>query len=140
MSLYPATLAALAEFLENVEMDRSRNENNDDDDSPDRVTFITMHNTKGLEFKKVIMTGVEQGLFPRETKQGEALEEERRLFYVAATRAKDELYLTSCAERRMFGWAMDVYPSIFLHEIDRSAIRIIGQVPKSFRGAGRACL
>jgi DNA helicase-2/ATP-dependent DNA helicase PcrA len=133
MSLYPATLAGLIEFLENAEIDRSRSEKNSSDESPDRVTFITLHNTKGQEFKKVIMTGVEQGLFPRENKVGEALEEERRLFYVGATRAKDELYLTSCAERRLFGWSMDVYPSIFLSEIDRSAIRIIGRAPKDFR-------
>ncbi|MDR2807642.1 MAG: ATP-dependent helicase [Spirochaetaceae bacterium] len=133
MSLYPATLNGLAEFLENAEIDRSRGEQNDDEESPDRVTFITLHNTKGQEFKKVVITGVEQGLFPRESKFGEALEEERRLFYVGATRAKDELYLTSCAERRLYGWTMDVYPSIFLREIDKTALRIIGRAPKGFK-------
>jgi DNA helicase-2/ATP-dependent DNA helicase PcrA len=131
MSIYPATLVGLMEFLDNVELDRSQDKT-DAEESPDRVTLITLHNTKGQEFTKVIMTGVEQGLFPRINKTLEELEEERRLFYVGATRAMKELYLTSCAERRVYGWSMDVYPSMFLHEIDKSALRIIGRIPRSF--------
>jgi DNA helicase-2/ATP-dependent DNA helicase PcrA len=100
----------------------------------DKVTLITFHNTKGLEFHKVIMTGLEQGVFPREDKKDEELEEERRLFYVGATRAMDELYLTSCAVRRMFGKTMPVEPSVFLREIDKSCLRSIGSAPYSFGG------
>jgi DNA helicase-2/ATP-dependent DNA helicase PcrA len=96
------------------------------------VTLITLHNTKGLEFRRVIMTGVEQGVFPRSDKQDDDLEEERRLFYVGVTRAMDELYLTSCAERRMFGRTTPMEPSIFLREAEHSSLRIIGSVPYGF--------
>jgi DNA helicase-2/ATP-dependent DNA helicase PcrA len=78
------------------------------------------------------MTGLEQGVFPREDKKGEELEEERRLFYVGATRAMDELYLCSCRERRMFGRTMILDPSVFLREIDKSYLRIIGKPPPNF--------
>jgi DNA helicase-2/ATP-dependent DNA helicase PcrA len=98
----------------------------------DAVTLITLHNTKGLEFRRVILTGIEQGIFPRDDKKGEDLEEERRLFYVGATRAMDELYLTSCAERRVFGRTTPMDPSLFLTEIDCKILRIIGSVPRSF--------
>jgi DNA helicase-2/ATP-dependent DNA helicase PcrA len=70
------------------------------------------------------MTGLEQGIFPREDKKGEELEEERRLFYVGATRAMDELYLTTCAERRMYGKTTPAQPSLFLRELDRNFLQI----------------
>jgi DNA helicase-2/ATP-dependent DNA helicase PcrA len=134
-SLYAGTAGGLLEFLEHIELDRSL-EDNTQAASDDKVTLITLHNTKGLEFRKVIMTGLEQGTFPREDKKDEELEEERRLFYVGATRAMDELYLTSCAVRRMFGRTLAVEPSVFLREIDKSCLRIIGSAPYSF-GARR---
>jgi DNA helicase-2/ATP-dependent DNA helicase PcrA len=102
------------------------------------VTLITFHNTKGLEFRRVIMTGIEQGVFPREDKKDEELEEERRLFYVGATRAMDELYLTSCAARRMYGRTVSSEPSLFLREIDKSALRIIGNAPYGFNAPARS--
>jgi DNA helicase-2/ATP-dependent DNA helicase PcrA len=81
------------------------------------------------------MTGVEHGIFPREDKTGDDLEEERRLFYVGATRAMDELYICSCKKRRMYGRLMDMEPSLFLREINRKSLRIIGnsQQPASNR-------
>ena len=116
----------LLEFLENIELDRSMEEKiSNQDDPQDAVTLITFHNTKGLEFKHVIMTGLEQGIFPREDKKDDELEEERRLFYVGATRAMDELYLTSCAERRMYGRTAQMQPSLFLHEIDKSCLQVV---------------
>ena len=137
-SLYPGTVQGLLEFLEHIELDRSIVESPPEGDrSPDgenKVTLITFHNTKGLEFRRVIMTGLEQGIFPRDDKRGEELEEERRLFYVGATRAMDELYLTSCAMRPMFGRTVPVEPSVFLHEIDKSCMRIIGDTPRGFGG------
>jgi DNA helicase-2/ATP-dependent DNA helicase PcrA len=135
-SLYPATVKGLLEFLEHIELDRSMEEK-PEGAGDDVVTLITLHNTKGLEFKHVIMTGVEQGVFPRDDKTGEDLEEERRLFYVGATRAMDELYLTSCAVRRMFGRTMPMEPSLFLREIDRDALRIIGSAPYGFAASER---
>ncbi len=120
-SLYPATEEGLAEFLELVELDRSR----EADESLDaEVTLITMHNTKGLEFDRVIVTGLEEGLFPRGGDEDpDEIEEERRLFYVAVTRARDELFLTSCGYRRLHGRVMDFVPSRFLGEIPAELLR-----------------
>jgi DNA helicase-2/ATP-dependent DNA helicase PcrA len=129
-SLYAATRDGLLEFLEHIELDRSMEEASNA--GTDAVTLITLHNTKGLECRRVIMTGIEQGIFPRDDKKGDDLEEERRLFYVGATRAMDELYLTSCAYRRMYGRTESMEPSLFLREIDRKGLRIIGSVPSGF--------
>ncbi|GHV62347.1 DNA helicase [Spirochaetia bacterium] len=135
-SLYAPNIDGLLEFLEHIELDRSLEDDTNKDKTKDNaVTLITFHNTKGLEFRRVIMTGIEQGIFPREDKQDEELEEERRLFYVGATRAMDELYLTSCAMRRIFGRTMPEEPSLFLREIDKSVLRIIGDAPYGF-GSG----
>jgi DNA helicase-2/ATP-dependent DNA helicase PcrA len=136
-SLYPATRGGLLEFLEHIELDRSMESAGNNGAPDDVVTLITLHNTKGLEFRRVIMTGIEQGIFPRDDKQDDDLEEERRLFYVGATRAMDELYLTSCAMRRMFGRTMPVEPSVFLREVDRSSLRIIGDAPYGFAAPGQ---
>jgi DNA helicase-2/ATP-dependent DNA helicase PcrA len=135
-SLYAPNMDGLLEFLEHIELDRSLEDDTNKDKTKDNaVTLITFHNTKGLEFRRVIMTGIEQGIFPRDDKQDEELEEERRLFYVGATRAMDELYLTSCAMRRIFGHTIPEEPSLFLREIDKSVLRIIGDAPYGF-GSG----
>jgi DNA helicase-2/ATP-dependent DNA helicase PcrA len=137
-SLYKASEAGLLEFLEHIELDRSLGESASEEQ--DTVTLITLHNTKGLEFRRVIMTGIEQGIFPREEKKDEDLEEERRLFYVGATRAMDELYFTSCKFRRMYGRASPMTPSLFLAELDKDILRIVGKAPDGFirSGASRA--
>jgi DNA helicase-2/ATP-dependent DNA helicase PcrA len=135
--LYPNTRAGLLEFLEHIELDRSieqESESGSAEGDKGAVTLITLHNTKGLEFRRVIMTGIEQGVFPRDDKTGDDLEEERRLFYVGATRAMDELYLTSCAMRRMYGRFTPMEPSLFLAEADRAALRVVGRAPYSFKG------
>ena len=131
-SRYKQNQEGLLDFLEDIELDRSMEDSSNE--QQDAVTLITFHNTKGLEFKRVIMTGLEQGIFPREDKKDEELEEERRLFYVGATRAMDELYLTSCAERRMYGKTMPSQPSLFLSEIDKSSLLI-----SRGQGSGLAC-
>jgi len=121
-SLYPCSLEGLVDFLEIIELDRVRVEN---EDSDARVTLITMHNTKGLEFDRVIITGLEEGLFPRGGDESpDEVEEERRLFYVAVTRARDELYMTSCAYRRVHGRMTDFIPSRFLGEIPRDLVQL----------------
>ena len=124
-SEYTLNREGLLEFLETIELDRSLvdEQQNTNEDS---ITLITFHNTKGLEFNRVIMTGLEQGIFPRDEKKGEELEEERRLFYVGATRAMNELYLTSCKQRLMYGQNKFMDPSLFLHEIDSSCLMIQG--------------
>jgi DNA helicase-2/ATP-dependent DNA helicase PcrA len=137
-SLYALSRNGLLEFLEHIELDRSLEDRSKAADTGNNVvTLITFHNTKGLEFRRVIMTGLEQGIFPREDKKSEELEEERRLFYVGATRALDELYLCSCAMRRMYGRTMPMEPSLFLREIDKSGLRITGDAPGGFGGPAR---
>jgi DNA helicase-2/ATP-dependent DNA helicase PcrA len=133
-SAYPGTREGLLEFLEHIELDRAV-EDDPAKGSTDVVTLITLHNTKGLEFPKVIITGVERGIFPRADKKDDDLEEERRLFYVGATRAMDELYLCSCAWRRVFGRLSPMEPSVFLQEIDPRYIRMIGDVPRGFKAS-----
>ncbi|HKL85284.1 MAG TPA: ATP-dependent helicase [Treponemataceae bacterium] len=128
-SLYPLNKEGLVEFLEHIDLDRSLA---NEDENPDSVTLITVHNTKGLEFRRVVVTGLEHGVFPREDKTGDDLEEERRLMYVACTRAMDELYLTSCAARRLYGRTLFVEPSPFLTEINTEELDIHGRVPRSF--------
>lgn len=115
-SIYPLLREGLAEFLETIELDKSF-QADDGTANQDAVTLITMHNTKGLEFPIVIVTGLEQGLFPRDDEEGDDLEEQRRLFYVALTRAKDTLYLTACRWRRIHGRLFETTPSRFLLEI-----------------------
>ncbi len=127
-SLYPANSDGLVEFLEAIELDSAREQNDLDAD----VTLITMHNTKGLEFDRVVITGLENELFPR-TDDGdqESLEEERRLFYVAITRARHELHITSCSSRRIHGKTMSLNPSVFLSEIPDEMVEHFGR-----RGSG----
>ncbi|MDR2748214.1 MAG: UvrD-helicase domain-containing protein [Treponema sp.] len=139
-SEYSAALDGLLRFLENIELDRSLGDNPENKNGENQVTLITFHNTKGLEFRRVVMTGLEQGIFPRDNEEGEDLEEERRLFYVGATRAIDELYLTSCAWRRLYGRTQSTEPSLFLREIDPSVLRVLGDAPFGFTvspGGGR---
>ncbi len=89
------------------------------DESVDRVTLMTIHSAKGLEFKVVVVTGMEEGLFPvaNASYEQDDIEEERRLCYVALTRAKEKLYLTNCERRYRFGELSYPTPSRFLNEI-----------------------
>ena len=126
---YPFSRRGLLDFLDSIELDRSLAEQNDE--SADAVTLITLHNTKGLEFNRVIITGLENGIVPREEKVGDELEEERRLFYVGITRAKNELYITSCAMRRLYGRIQPMMPSRFLLEAG-DVFKVMGRIPLSF--------
>lgn len=133
---YECSMKGLIEFLDNIELDRSIEEAGDgDEENHDRVTLITLHNTKGLEFNRVIMTGMELGIFPRQDKSGDELEEERRLCYVGMTRARNELYLTSCAMRRMYGRTEYMAASPFLLEVNPSKLKAIGNIPSSYRNS-----
>ncbi len=87
----------------------------------DRITLMTLHAAKGLEFPVVFMTGMEEGLFPlgRASNGEEELEEERRLCYVGMTRAMDKLYLTHARRRRIYGDYQFNPPSPFLTDIPR---------------------
>lgn len=127
---YECSIEGLVEFLDAINLDRTMDVENDEK-SDDAVTLITLHNTKGLEYNKVIITGLEEGVFPRMDKTGAELEEERRLFYVGITRAKDELYITSTAKRCLYGSWQYMHPSPFLKDA-ASAFTTIGNVPFGF--------
>ena len=96
-----------------------------------RVVMLTMHSAKGLEFPIVVISGLEEGLFPhsRSSDDETELEEERRLCYVAITRAQRRLVLTSAARRRVFGDYQSTEPSRFVDEIPAELIEV---VPSSF--------
>lgn len=90
------------------------------------VTLMTVHAAKGLEFDTVFVSGMEEGLFPHEAREGEKRdeEEERRLFYVAVTRAKRRLYLTLAYIRRIYGTDFASEPSSFIRDIDEGLITV----------------
>ncbi|MBO7582316.1 MAG: UvrD-helicase domain-containing protein [Treponema sp.] len=126
---YECSKEGLVAFLDSINLDRSL-ELQSEEAQTDSVTLITLHNTKGLEYNNVIITGLEQGVFPRENKVGADLEEERRLFYVGITRAKDELYVTSTGQRVLYGHTQFMSPSIFLNEAEE-AFKVVGQKPRA---------
>lgn len=92
------------------------------------VSLMTIHSAKGLEFKVVFITTLEQTLFPSSQSLFEKadVEEERRLFYVALTRAKEYAYLTNARQRFMYGHYMDNPDSQFLNEMDASVVERLG--------------
>ncbi len=88
------------------------------------VTLMTVHSAKGLEFPRVFVTGLEDGLFPLMRNDDQDFEEERRLFYVAVTRARQKLSLTYARRRRRYGGYEDAFGSRFLLEIDKQFLDI----------------
>ncbi|RCL51590.1 MAG: AAA family ATPase [Synechococcus sp. MED-G70] len=102
------------------------------DTAADRVTLMTLHSSKGLEFPVVFLVGLEQGLFPsyRSLDDPASLEEERRLCYVGITRAKERLFLSHASERRLWGGMREAaVPSVFLSELPEGLIQ--GDIPQS---------
>ncbi|MGN0713130.1 MAG: ATP-dependent helicase [Anaerovoracaceae bacterium] len=113
--------ATLEEFLEKVATDGDADKY---DEEAGKVTMMTMHSAKGLEFPVVFMPGMEDGLFPgyRAFDSEDGMEEERRLCYVGITRAKEKLYLTSAAYRVMYGKGDATRESTFLRELDKKLL------------------
>jgi superfamily I DNA/RNA helicase len=106
----------LQNFLEEVALDNDREE--EKETQGDAVTLITMHSCKGLEFPHVFVVGLEDGLLPHARSKLEGtLDEERRLFYVAITRAMQTLRLSYCLARRKYGALTPCHPSPFLKEL-----------------------
>jgi superfamily I DNA/RNA helicase len=108
--------ARLEQFLDDVALEGEREA--EEAGPGDAVTLITMHSCKGLEFPHVFIVGLEEGLLPhaRSTSEG-TLDEERRLFYVALTRARQTLRLSWCRARRKYGQLTPCHPSRFLQEL-----------------------
>ena len=111
------TTGSLAEFLEDVALATTLDNDTGDDD---RVALMTIHLAKGLEFPFVYIVGMEEDLFPSAMSMNtrSELEEERRLFYVALTRAEKQAYLTYTESRYRWGKLVDAEPSRFIEEID----------------------
>ncbi|MGQ0720963.1 MAG: ATP-dependent helicase [Candidatus Eiseniibacteriota bacterium] len=109
--------ASVAAFLQEVSL---ASEIDDWEEAAPRVTLMTLHNAKGLEFPWVFITGLEDGLFPHANSilEPEGIEEERRLFYVGLTRARERVVLLWAQARRRFGGFNLCAPSQFLEEID----------------------
>ncbi len=111
----------LENFLENVTLDSDREE--DKENTADAVTLITMHSCKGLEFPHVFIVGLEDGLLPHTRSKVEGtLDEERRLFYVAVTRAMTTLAITHCSGRKKYGQLLPCQPSPFLKELPEELV------------------
>lgn len=106
----------LQAFLEEITLDNELSE--EKEDAGDAVTLITMHSCKGLEFPHVYLVGLEDGLLPHSRSKTEGtLDEERRLFYVAITRAMQTLTISHCGGRKKYGQLLPCHPSPFLKEL-----------------------
>tara|TARA_R110000868_G_scaffold129181_3_gene337720 strand:+ start:4091 stop:6451 length:2361 start_codon:yes stop_codon:yes gene_type:complete len=118
------TTGNLAEFLEDVALSTDIDADKGD---PDHVALMTIHLAKGLEFPTVFVVGLEEDLFPSAMSMNtrSELEEERRLFYVALTRAEKQAYLTYALSRYRWGKLVDSEPSRFIEEIDEQYLDIV---------------
>lgn len=118
----------LENYLEDVAL--LTDQDSDKEEDRDKVTLMTIHSAKGLEFKNVFVVGLEENLFPsvnQDHKQNDdSIEEERRLFYVALTRAKENAWLSYANQRYRWGNLDFCTPSRFLEEIDEKFIDIQG--------------
>jgi DNA helicase-2/ATP-dependent DNA helicase PcrA len=125
----------LARFLEEVALVSDQDEL---EEAPDRVTLITLHAAKGLEFPVVFIVGMEEGLLPhrRALEDERELEEERRLAYVGMTRAKDRLYLVHAHHRSTYGVGAQSDPSRFLAELPEELLAAERSAAPFRRGGG----
>jgi DNA helicase-2/ATP-dependent DNA helicase PcrA len=117
---------SLGSYLQNIML--LTDADNDNPENADHVKLMTIHAAKGLEFNNVFVVGLEENLFPSmmSVNSREELEEERRLFYVAITRAKKRLFLTYAVTRYRFGSVTYNEPSRFIEEIDENNLQYIG--------------
>ena len=115
-------IISLEDFLLEVSLVSDIEEYRDD---PNRITLMTVHSVKGLEFLYVFLVGMEEGLFPHKNSfSKEEQEEERRLMYVAVTRAKKKLYITWAKQRRIYGIDQIGIKSRFINEIDNDLLEL----------------
>ena len=118
----------LADFLAHAALEAGEHQAGDQDEA---VQLMTVHSAKGLEFSAVFIVGLEQGLFPHENAMmaRDGLEEERRLMYVAITRARQRLYLCHAQTRMLHGQTRYCLPSSFLDELPEALLQRINTVP-----------
>ena len=124
------TTGSLAEFLEDVALATDLDKETGDED---KVALMTVHLAKGLEFPYVFIVGMEEDLFPSAMSMNtrSELEEERRLFYVAITRAEKQAYLTYTQSRYRWGKLIDAEPSRFIEEIDESYLKYLTTITEN---------
>ena len=129
---------SLSNFLENIALSADTQENDEDGD---KVSLMTIHLSKGLEFPIVYIVGLEEGLFPSfmSSNSREELEEERRLFYVALTRAEKQAFFSYAVSRFQWGKITDSEPSRFLSEVDTDYLDFINPMVEN-RGINRSGL
>ena len=124
----------LSEFMEHVSLVMD----NDTQANEDVITLMTLHSAKGLEFDVVFLPGWEEGLFPHQRCLDEggtqALEEERRLAYVAITRARKKLFILMAHNRRVYGQWQNNLPSRFINELPPQNIEIVNNAANYFSG------
>jgi DNA helicase-2/ATP-dependent DNA helicase PcrA len=127
-------LVGLDSFLQNVSL--MTDQDNEKPEDRNKVSLMTIHSAKGLEFGYVFIAGVEEELFPSQFSSGSAkeIEEERRLFYVAITRAMKRVVITLSKTRYRWGSLIDCRPSRFIREIDPKFLKITGNNPRSTSG------
>jgi DNA helicase-2/ATP-dependent DNA helicase PcrA len=108
----------LGEYIQNVSL--LTNADNEGEEDINKITIMTMHSAKGLEFKNVYLAGIEEGVFPSKMSMNseKELEEERRLFYVALTRAEEKAILSYANNRYKWGVSNKSHPSRFIYDID----------------------
>jgi len=123
---------ALSEFMEDVALATDLDKDTSDED---RVALMTIHLAKGLEFPHVFVVGMEEDLFPSAMSMStrSELEEERRLFYVALTRAEHQAYLTYAQSRYRWGKLTDSEPSRFIEEIDAQYLEYLTPAESNYR-------
>ncbi len=116
---------SLREFLEGISLVASVDQW---EETTDKLTLMTVHSAKGLEFSVVFIVGLEDGIFPHgnSSHEEDGLEEERRLFYVGMTRAKENLFLSSVNSRLIYGRRSMSAPSRFLDEVPRELVESVG--------------
>ena len=119
-------IIALEDFLDEISL---MSDNNEYQESTAQITLMTIHAAKGLEFDYVFIIGVEEGLLPHANSifQNDDLEEERRLCYVAITRAKQKLFITYVHYRHIFGQRINAVPSRFISEMNAAVTCVDNQ-------------
>ncbi|MGL5980661.1 MAG: ATP-dependent helicase [Phocaeicola sp.] len=127
----------LADFLSEVSL--LSDQDNEKDENRESITLMTVHSAKGLEFKNVFVVGMEENLFPSQMALNsyKQLEEERRLCYVAITRAEEHCYLSFSKSRFRYGKMEYTNPSRFLKEIDVTYIDVPGQMKSIYKESSR---
>jgi len=124
----------LMEFMDTLSLVQT----SDDQDEEKKITLLTLHSAKGLEFPVVFIAGIEEGVIPYfKAKTPAELDEERRLLYVGMTRARNSLWLTGAGKRRLYSKTQDQEPSRFISELPEGSCKRIDKIVQKLPDASR---